>query len=245
MSSFYEGLSEVYDALFPVSPAQRSLFDALLSTGTVRRVADAGCGSGAQLLHFAAAGLSCIGFDPDPAMVELARNKLSPYPDARVEVGGFADAARLITGTIDLVLCLGHSLVHVPLEEARRFIGFVAAALSPGGGFLLQILNYERLHRQNIVDLPLMGTADGEVEFRRRYVWEDDHRIRFQTSLRIAGGDGPRIARNEIFLYPLYPEELWESLSQAGFPTISYYGDFTRSEFTQESEAVVCLARRS
>ncbi len=245
MSSFYEGLSEVYDALFPVSAAQRSLFDSLLSAGTVRRVADAGCGSGAQLLHFAAAGLSCIGFDPDPAMVELARKKLAPYPGARVEIGGFADAPRLFSGAPDLVLCLGNSLVHVPQEEARRFIGAVAAALSPGGGFLLQILNYERLHRQDIVDLPPMATEDGEVEFRRRYAWEGERRLRFLTSLRIAGAEGPRIVRNEIFLYPLYPEELWESLSEAGFPAIRYYGDFARSEFSLESEAVVCLARRS
>jgi SAM-dependent methyltransferase len=243
LTSFYEELSEAYDALFPVSADQRSFFDFLLEAAPVRSVADAGCGSGAQLLNFAAAGIPCVGFDPDPGMVELARRKLAPYPHARVEIGGFSDIARFVPSPVDLVLCLGNSLVHVPREEALRFVSNVASVLSPGGGFLLQILNYGRFRRQGEEDLPLMTAGDGTIEFRRRYLWEDDRRVVFRTSLRIAEGDGPRIVRNEILLHPLYPEEMWEALTRAGFRSIRYYGDFARSEFTEKSDALVCLAR--
>lgn len=242
---FYADLSEVYDALFPVSDAQRELFDWISATGAIRRVADAGCGSGAQLLQFASSGISCTGFDPDPALVELAREKLAPFPGARVEVGGFADTTRLVSPAADLLLCLGNSLVHVPQEEAARFVADGASVLSPGGSMLLQILNYERLFRDGITELPLMAAGEGSIEFRRRYSWEGRRAVRFQTSLRIAGADGPRILRNDIPLYPIYPEELWEMLSGAGFSPIRYYGDFARSEFTLESEALVCLARKS
>src|SRR4030067_1991404 len=93
--AFYADLSEVYDDLFPVSVAQRELFDWIRGTGGIRRVADAGCGSGAQLLHFASAGLSCVGFDPDPALVALAREKLALFPVARGDVGGVAETAPL------------------------------------------------------------------------------------------------------------------------------------------------------
>ncbi|NJD62925.1 MAG: class I SAM-dependent methyltransferase [Deltaproteobacteria bacterium] len=242
---FYADLSEAYDALFPVSDAQREMFDWIRGLGDIRRVADAGCGSGAQLLHFATAGVSCTGFDPDPALVALARQKLAPFPDARVEVGGFADTVRLVSPAVDLLLCLGNSLVHVPQEEAARFLSDAASVLAPGGRLLLQILNYERLFRDGITDLPLMRAEEGTVEFRRRYEWEGQREIRFRTSLRIAGGDGPRFFRNDIPLYPIYPDELWEMLSAAGFSPIRYHGDFGRSEFTPDSEALVCLARKS
>lgn len=242
---FYADLSEAYDALFPVSDAQRELFDWIRGMGDIRRVADAGCGSGAQLLHFAMAGISCTGFDPDPALVTLARQKLAPFPDACVEIGGFADTIRLVSPAADLLLCLGNSLVHVPQQDAARFLADAASVLTTGGWLLLQILNYERLFREGITDLPLMRAAEGSVEFRRRYVWEGQREIRFQTSLRIAGGEGPRIFRNEIPLHPIYPEELWEMLSAAGFSPIRYHGDFARSEFTLDSEALVCLARKS
>lgn len=243
--TFYTDLSEVYDALFPVSSAQRSLFDGILKEGWVSRVADAGCGSGAQLLHFASAGISCVGFDPDPALVALARRKLAPFPDARIEIGGFADMARVVKPAVDLVLCLGNSLVHVAQEDARRFLADAADALSPAGGILVQILNYERLLRGSVAELPLMRADDGAIEFRRRYEWESPRKVGFRTALRIARGDEPLVIRNDIPLYPIYPDELWEMLAAAGFSRIRYSGDFAGSEFTPESEALVCLARKS
>jgi SAM-dependent methyltransferase len=243
--SFYADLSGVYDELFPVSDAQRELFGRILEQGEIRRVADAGCGSGAQLLHFASAGVSCVGFDPDPSLVAIAREKLLPYPGARIEVGGFADTARLVSPAVDLLLCLGNSLVHVPQAETARFVADAASVLSPGGRFLLQILNYERLLREGITELPLMTSGEGSIEFRRRYLWEGPRNIRFQTSLRIAGGDGVRVLRNEIPLYPIYPDELWETLAGAGFASIKYFGDFRCSDFHPDSEALVCLARKA
>ncbi len=243
--AFYTDLSEVYDDLFPVSDAQRSLFDGILEEGWVSRVADAGCGSGAQLLHFASAGLSCIGFDPDAALVALARRKLAPFPGARVAVGGFADIARLVTPAADLVLCLGNSLVHVPQDEARVFLAAAAGVISPAGGMLVQILNYERCLRDRVTELPLMRAQDGAIEFRRWYDWESPRKVRFRTALRIARGDEPLIVRNEIPLHPVYPDELWEMLAAAGFSRIRYRGDFSGSEFTPESESVVCLAKKS
>ncbi len=242
--AFYTDLCEVYDALFPVSDAQRAFFDKILGMGEIRRVADAGCGSGAQLLHFATAGVSCTGYDPDPALVALARKKLASFPNAQVEAGGFADTTRLIHPDTDLVLCLGNSLVHVPREEAARFLADAVSVIAPGGWFLLQILNYERLFREGITELPLMRAVDGTVEFGRRYLWEGQRKLRFHTVLRISAGGEPRIVRGDIPLYPIYPEELRDMISVAGFITIRFYGDFASSEFKPESEALVCLARK-
>jgi SAM-dependent methyltransferase len=240
--AFYTDLSDVYDALFPVSEAQRALFDRLLATGRVHRVADAGCGSGTQLLPFASAGVECVGFDPDPALVALAKAKLAPFPRARLEIGGFSDIRRIVSPTADLVLCLGNSLVHVPQDEAARFLQDAASVTSGDGEILLQILNYERLLLGNVTMLPLMSAEEGAIEFRRSYVWEGNRKVRFQTALRFSGGVQPGVVRNEIPLYPLYPDELWEMLTRAGFPRIRYFGDFARSDFSPESEALVCLA---
>jgi len=240
--AFYTDLSDVYDALFPVSEAQRALFDRLLATGRVHRVADAGCGSGAQLLSFASAGVDCVGFDPDPALVALAKAKLAPFPRARLEIGGFSDIRRIVSPPVDLVLCLGNSLVHVPQDEAARFLQDAASVTSGDGEILLQILNYERLLLGNVTMLPLMSAEEGAIEFRRSYVWEGNRKVRFQTALRFSGGGQPGVVRNEIPLYPLYPDELWEMLTRAGFPRIRYFGDFAGSDFSPESEALVCLA---
>lgn len=245
--AFYTDLSDVYDVLFPVSDAQRVLFDRLLATGRIRSVVDAGCGSGAQLLAFAAGGAECLGFDPDPALASRAREKLARFPRVRVEVAAFADMPRLVSAPADLVLCVGSSLVHVPQEEAERFLRDASASLSKGGEILLQILNYERMLLHRVTELPVLRAAGagGAIEFRRTYEWEEVRRVRFQTELEIAGEGRRRVVENDIPLYPIYPYELWEMLERAGFSDIRFFGDFASSVFSPMSEALVCLARKS
>ena len=243
--AFYTDISLVYDDLFPVSPAQRSLLESLREDGGVRSVVDCGCGTGSQLLPFAGNGLACLGFDPDPSLVAIARRKLAPFPKARIEEGSFADLRRLAEIPSDLLLCLGNSIVHVPQAEAGQFLSAAAAALSPGGLLLLQLLNYERLFRNGVTELPLLRSEDGAVEFRRHYEWESRRKVDFHTALRLATAEGPKIVRNEIPLYPIFPEELWELSENAGFRDIRFYGDFARAEFSDESEAVVCLAKKT
>lgn len=110
---------------------------------------------------------------------------------------------------------------------------------------LLQILNYERLHRDAVADLPLIRSEDGSAELRRHYGWEGRRKVVFRTTLRVSTPEGPKIARNEIPLYPLYPEELLEMAAGAGFGDVRLFGDFARTAFTADSEAVVCLARKA
>jgi len=241
--AFYTDLAESYDVLFPVSAAQRAFFDSLLLE-PVRRVVDAGCGTGAQLAHFAARGAVCEGFDPDPALAERARRRLAGFPGARVAVGGFAEMRRLVPPGADLVLCLGNSLVHVPQEEAARFLGDAAAILAPRGRLALQILNYERLAAHGVTELPAVAAPDGTAVLERRYVWEGPRRVRFRTTLRRPGAQGGEARENEILLYPLYPGEVRGFLADAGFGRFEFFGDFARSGFHSDSEALVCLARK-
>jgi hypothetical protein len=142
-------------------------------------------------------------------------------------------------------MCLGNSLVHVPQKEASRFLSDAANALNPAGTVLLQILNYEMHRKAGVTDLPLIRASEGTVEFRRRYEWESDRMVRFHTALRLPTADGPRILRNEIPLYPIYPDELWEMLAEAGFGEIRFHGNFARTDFSPASEALVCLARKT
>ena len=240
MSVFYADISAAYDDLFPVSTEQLFLLNSLREEAAARSVVDCGCATGAQLLPFAVSGNECLGFDPDPSLVAIARKKLAAWPNARIEEGGFADILKLAGSPCDILLCLGNSLVHVPLEQAGRFISDAWRVLSPQGRMLLQILNYERLLRNGVKELAPIRSADGVASLRRYYSWEDPNKVMFRTTLKISD----RVASNEIPLYPVYPEQFHGMIEAAGFKDIRFFGDFSRSVFSADSESLVCIARK-
>ena len=245
MSFFYTDISAVYDDLFPVSSSLLCMLNSLREETKAESVVDCGCATGAQLLPFAESGMRCLGFDPDAALVAIAREKLKPWPKARIEEGGFADLARLAGTANDLLLCLGNSLVHVSQEEAGCFISDAWRVLSSKGKMLLQILNYERLLRNGVEELATIRSLSGASELQRRNKWENRRKVLFRTTLTISNGKEAGIAHNEIPLHPIYPLELNDMIEAAGFKNIRYFGDYSGKAFSDDSEAVVCIASKA
>jgi ubiquinone/menaquinone biosynthesis C-methylase UbiE len=94
--------------------------------GPGEQVLDVGCGTGAQLAHYAAAGCDVSGVDLSKAMLDRARARLGPDADLR-----HADAADLPyeDGRFDLVLSsmflheLSESVRGRVLVECARVLG--------------------------------------------------------------------------------------------------------------------------
>jgi SAM-dependent methyltransferase len=100
-------------------------------------VVDLGCGSGVTARLLTAAGYDVLGVDLSPAMIELARRQT---PEARFTVGSVYDA-EIPAGAVG-VLAIGEVINYAFDPRAGpagldRLVGRVAAALAPGGLFLL------------------------------------------------------------------------------------------------------------
>jgi SAM-dependent methyltransferase len=101
-----------------------------LVTAGARRVADLGCGIGADSLAFARAGLTVVAVEADPPTAEVARANLRGL-DASVVI---ADATTVDLSTVDAAYC----------DPARRTAGgrrvFTTAGLSPPWEFARDLL---------------------------------------------------------------------------------------------------------
>ncbi|RMG59884.1 MAG: class I SAM-dependent methyltransferase [Deltaproteobacteria bacterium] len=239
---FYSRISKYYDLIFPVSEEQERFFAEIVRDFKPAKVLDAACGSGSQLLCFAKRGVKACGFDADPEMVGLAREKLKNYPDAEVKRGVFAEMTRLFPPGFDLVMNIGNSLVHVPKGEAKKFIQDAATMLSPNGILLIQILNYERIFRERIEELPVITVNEGELTFHRKYEFTSNEKVIFRTTIEVPS-ERIRI-ENSIPLYPMTAEELVSATREAGLSVMSIHPGFVGRKFTPDSEAVVLLAKK-
>ncbi|NIS74463.1 MAG: methyltransferase domain-containing protein [Deltaproteobacteria bacterium] len=240
--SFYSSISNYYDLIFPISAEQENFFAELVRDFKPRRVLDAACGSGSQLLCFAKRGLSCAGFDSDPEMVTLARKKFSVFDDVAILEGTFDEMKDMFEPGFDLIMNIGNSLVHVPRDDAGKFIRDAADLLNNEGMLLIQILNYDRIFEQKIEELPLITVSSHDISFRRSYTFTSNEKVIFKTIVEVPS-KGITIS-NSLPLFPIKKDRLITMIQNAGLHVMGIFPGFVGKKYTAESDALVVLAKK-
>jgi SAM-dependent methyltransferase len=125
----FDGVAAVYDATRPGYPD--ALFDELIAAADLAardRVLEIGCGAGQATIGFAARGFPVLALDPGPALLDLARRKLAPFPLVEFRQTSF-EAWPVETGRFKLVAA-AQSWHWIPPEQS---FPKSADALMPGG----------------------------------------------------------------------------------------------------------------
>jgi SAM-dependent methyltransferase len=140
----YKWLAVYYDRIFslaraPFDAARERVLGRFLSEGAV--VCDLACGTGTTALALARLGMRVYGVDLSPGMCRAARAKARqarlPLRVLRADMRDFR-----LPEPVDVVLCEGDALNHVPRQsDLRRVAGATARALRPGGRFYFDINN--------------------------------------------------------------------------------------------------------
>lgn len=236
---FYSSIAEQYDFIFPFNPVQKGFVEHSLSDPLgEKHVLDIGCGTGNLTIELSHLFKTVAGIDLDPAMIHAAKQK-SGQPDFYCR-NMLKISEDFSENTFDAVICFGNTLVHLDgTDRIGSFFSHVRKVLKPGGKFLLQIINYNRILDHQVDCLP---TIENEtIKFERLYHYQEKtHRISFDTRLTIkATGE---MLENSVDLYPLVQNELKELLENNGFETVHLFGNFKKEVLTDNSIPLVIEA---
>lgn len=246
---FYEQISKYYDVIFPTGQQQLKFISD--SAGPApKKILDVACGTGGYSLALAKSGYAMTAVDLDVEMVERAKEK-ALAEDVMLHADP-CDMKSLYDTLVsqkefqrdqpfDCIFCIGNSLVHLgSLEEIRDVLQQMGKLLRHQGVLLLQIINYDRIIKNEIQGLPTLKDEAEGIEFTRGYRYDAEKEIvHFDTVLQVEKGNQSERYENSIPLIPILKAELCDVLSQAGYTSIECYGDFQKTPYDENAFLLV------
>lgn len=230
----------------PVLPPERTEREVegilrLLDLPSGSRILDLCCGHGRHAVALAGRGYQVTGQDLSEPFLRGAREAAAARGVAVAWVHG--DMRRIpFEDEFDAVLNLFTAFGYFDREEEnQQVLEQVAKALRPGGVFLLDFINRERVvreHRPHIIsrhDDGLIVLDEGEIDLLAG-------RTERRVTLLFPGG-ARREYRHSVRIYTLV--ELVRMLASAGLELTGYWGDLDGGEFGLGSQRLVIQARRA
>jgi len=234
---FESWFGEEYIALYPhrdAAEAERAvdLIARNVPAGHVSRVLDLACGGGrhASLLsrHW-----RTIGLDLSAVLLRLAKGEA---PEARF-VRGDMRVLPFRPDAFSLVVNLFTSFGYFEEDASHeRVVREVARVIEPGGTFVLDFLNTERI-RQTLVAYDERRIGDQVVEQRREI--SDDGRFVIK---RICVRNSNREYAERVRLFD--KQELMGMFDASGFRVAKSFGNYDGSPATAEAPRVILFGTR-
>ena len=240
--TFYSSIAKAYDQIFPLNPSQVDFVESCFGRSVAgKRIVDAGCGTGSLAILLARRSANVYGFDADAGIIGVAKEKQPQALNLRFKTGDLVDElSALEKGRYEGILCFGNTLVHlIEKDRIRAFVQNASQVLKRNGRLLIQIVNYNRVLKENIDYLPEIET--GDYRFVRKYHLLNDGLIDFETELT-EKSTGEKVV-NSVKLLPLKKEEL-EDILNPFFSGVSFYGSFKKEPWNETSYHLVADAEK-
>lgn len=211
-------------------------------------VLDVTCGPGLYAVEMARRGAQVTGVDFGPAAVAYARD--------RAEAEGVAGRCRFVEADVrrhefgrehfDATLFLYGQLAVFPREEAQRLLGKMAMALRPGGRLCVELLNEERVDREEstwwfTAEAGLWGDAPFLSLGERFWYEEEQLSCERYTTLHLETGEMDEI----VLCDQTYAvAEMAEMMRRAGFGIVEVYHAWDGLDLYDADEWVVYVGRK-
>ena len=121
---------------------------------------DLGAGFGMHSIPLARRGFSVVAVDSSEALLRELRGHAGALP-IRIVDADLLDFPQYVAGPTEVILCMGDTLTHLPSRQAiESLFAQVAAALAPGGTFVLTFRDYSTPMIRESRFIPVKSDAD-------------------------------------------------------------------------------------
>jgi SAM-dependent methyltransferase len=237
---FGPGYLELYDEpLQERTPVEIDQLESFLQLRPPLRILDLPCGQGRHAIELARRGYNVTGMDLSPYLLEVARSRAN---EAGLNVRWLlGDMRHALEGeTFGLILNLFTSFGYFADEADDRMVVRAAASmLEPGGRFLLEVINGERIIAR--FEEREWFTVGQTAVMERRSL--DASARRMVVERTVSSDRGNDVNLHALRLYS--GRELLAMLSEEGFERVDLFGDWNGEPLTSESLRVLAVGTRA
>lgn len=234
-------MAVLYDA-FNIHGVDKDFYLGLASEAC--RVLDIGCGTGSIALALADLGHTVTGLDPAPGMLAVARSKDTTNRVRWIE-GNALDPAVSLRDVFDLIILTGHVFqVFLDDRETLTMLDFARRHLAPGGRLVFESRNPLRRAWENWTEQrtrevrEIDGLGRVEVYYQVKAV-EAEH-VTFDAVFTLLDNGEKRVSESRLRFADR--ETVSRLLTQAGFDSIDWLGDFEGSAYSETSPEIIPIA---
>jgi len=247
---FYDLLSPDFDLMVSWEKRLKNeapFFLKLFEENKVRKILDLACGTGHHSIFFAKSGYEVTGADLSEKMLQIAGKNSKGVSGVRFVKAGFLDVYPKLKDKFDAVICLGNSLPHLlSQKDLKKTLQNIYNLLNPGGIFILQNRNYDRILKKKIRFMApnIVEMQDGRVVFFRLLDFLKDKVVFNLVTFRQKEGKWSFQTKSTL-LRPILRKEIENLLSGQGFKRQKFYGDYGFSPFkSMTSEDLIVFVRK-
>ncbi|MCP4571560.1 MAG: class I SAM-dependent methyltransferase [bacterium] len=236
--AMYTDFAGYYEDIFPLRDGTVGFLEKWLPSAG--QLLDLGCGTGHYCTRLGGPDGRCEGADPDPGMIERAR-ELEPGNTYRLM--GMEGIGALPAAMYAGVFCIGNVLPHMAVTELPAFLERLRNVLQPGGVWIFQTVNFDRLLDFTDYEFPVIRHDERGLTFRRSYRDITADHLEFHTRLADRGG---RIFASAVDLHPRSSIQYRALHENAGFELVEHVADWSGHPFASaSSDGSVFVWRRN
>jgi glycine/sarcosine N-methyltransferase len=240
---FFDNISSYYDDMigFDAALERRTAMLQNYILPEMQYAADIGCGTGLDSISLSKLGLKVRAFDISSGMIEKAEKNAERY-EAKIKFynSGFSGIPEMFFSSFDIVVSLGNTIANIPPENISTAVGTIFDILKPGGIGVIQILNYERLKRNNE---RIVNITKNETDTYIRFYDFLEKNINFNI-LRFNSENPKKRSMDTVTLYSYTEPELRTLFQQNNFKDIEAYGNLNKDPFSDESPDLIITVKK-
>lgn len=204
-----------------------------------QRLLDLCCGLGHNAVHFAKSGLNVVGVDASEPSIEAARTHVQ---GSGVNADFQLRDARDLPwqSEFDAVVMLFNSFGYCEKREDNWLIlKNFAAALKPGGGFLIEVLSRDFALAKAKLGAEEFPAARDQIQ-RVRYEF-DESSDTFHLHRHFLAASGESVAKLHFAQKACRTEDVTAALHVHGLDVQETYGGYSGEAFTPESSSFILV----